>query len=177
MASTAVPMLDLRIHSRTAMFTATPLSGRSSTTFWDGVISAGNRLAGRITSRANSPGPLCAELEIVCFPNADRNASRAHFPLSRWKVSTVFGHRSPIRNDSCDLQTHIHGRILRYDIDNSQLVFLTELETRNLGRPAPIEPNRRFTGPCSADYQRAVGFRIKALSRRQHDERTITSRS
>ena len=47
--------------------------------------------------------PLRAELEIVCFTNADRNASGAHFPLSRWKVSTVFGYRSPIRGDSCDL--------------------------------------------------------------------------
>jgi hypothetical protein len=41
-ASTVVAMLHLRIHSRTAMFTATRLSGRSSTTLWEGVIWAGN---------------------------------------------------------------------------------------------------------------------------------------
>src|ERR1041385_4639808 len=37
------------------MFTATPLSGRSSTTLWEGVIWAGNLLDGRTTARANSP--------------------------------------------------------------------------------------------------------------------------
>src|SRR5215470_7164325 len=61
-------------------------------------------------------GALWAELEIVCFPNGDRNSSGAYFLVSRWKVSAVFGYRSPIRGDCRDLQTHIHGRILRHDI-------------------------------------------------------------
>jgi len=51
MAIPVVLMLDLPIHSRTVTFTAILLSGRNSTTLWEGVISAGNRLAGRTTSK------------------------------------------------------------------------------------------------------------------------------